>query len=137
MRNRKVRRHRHDERYVLTERALILVFVESQALFTWLPVDKEHISRLHLCRPQQPRERGDHMALDRALQVARPISLVRPFFEQELPSFVRYSEREGDRRRIEHPFLYLRELDLQHIGKLLLLQWVKHHDVVQTVHKLG
>src|SRR5215469_1942781 len=96
--NRQLRRHRHDKRYLFTERAPILVFAESQALFAWMAVDEEHVARLHLCLPEQPCERRDHMALDRALQVARPISLVRPFLEQELPPLVGYFKREGDRR---------------------------------------
>src|SRR5215469_13682213 len=77
--NRKLRRHRHDKRYLFTERAPNLVFAESQALFACMTVDEEHVARLHLRRPQQPCERRDHMALDSALQVARPISLVRTF----------------------------------------------------------
>lgn len=41
-----------------------------------MPTDDKHITRTHLCGCQEPRKRGDHTALDGALQVASTISLV-------------------------------------------------------------
>jgi hypothetical protein len=63
-----------------------------------MPIDDEHVARLHLPGGQQPSKRGDYMALDSALQMPRSITLVGSLLQQELSSFTRYSKLKGTRR---------------------------------------
>jgi hypothetical protein len=99
-------------------------------------IDGKHITRVQLRRGKQPRNRADEIALDCALQMARSISLVGTFFEQEIPSFARYSKQKGTPCRIRYALLSFPDLDFKLFIKLLALQWMKYHLLVQPVHKL-
>lgn len=60
-----------------------------------MAIDEKRITRAQLRRSDQSCERADQMALDGALQVARPIPLIGALSEEELPSFLRNSKQEG------------------------------------------
>src|SRR5208283_5271082 len=98
---------------------------------------EKQITRPHLRRGEQPRNRTDYIALDGALQVACSISLVRALLQQEQPCFVRYPKLEGTRRTIRYALLHLPQFNVRHFIKFVALQRMERHHFVQAVHKLG
>jgi hypothetical protein len=71
-----------------------------------MPIDQKHITWAHLRRGQKPRKRGDYIALNGTLQVARSIPLIGPFLQQELTSFSRYSKQKMARRGLQEALLH-------------------------------
>src|SRR5713226_10786909 len=94
-RGRKGARVRRCKRHLSKGGPLFRVPLKGQPFFARMPIDEKQITGPQLRRSQQPCERADQMTLDRALQVARSIPLVGTLFEQELSSFLCYSEQEG------------------------------------------
>jgi hypothetical protein len=117
-------------------RTLFRILQECQPFIPWMTINEKHIARAHLCRGQQPGKWADKIALDGAFQVARSVPLIGPLFEQELPSFSRYSEQERSRSRIQHALLHLPEFDLQYFIQFITLQWVKHDQLIEPVDEL-
>src|SRR6267154_268654 len=117
-------------------RTLFRILQECQPFIAWMTINEKHITRAHLCRGQQPGKWANEIALDGTFQVARSVPLIGPFFEQELSSFLRYSEQEGSRCRIQHALLHVLEFDFQYFIQFISLQWVKYDQFIEPVDEL-
>src|SRR5581483_274178 len=109
---------------------------ECQASQLLVPINADQVAEVDLFGRQQVRQRVHYVPLKRPLQVPRPVPLVRPFLQQEIPCRRRHPKQKLPPRRLQYPLLHLPQLDLQYLFQLRPLQRMEHHHLVQPVHEL-
>jgi hypothetical protein len=67
-----------------------------------IPINAHQVAQMHLFGSQQVRQRINDVPLDRALQVPRPIALVSPFLQQEIPARTSHAKQELPLGRLQN-----------------------------------
>src|SRR6516225_3838567 len=120
--------HRHREVFAFAN--------EIQAVFRAAPVDADQIATVNLLGGEQIGHRENHVALNRALQVARSIALVGAFLKQELAARLRDTEKELALRCFENTLLNHGQLDVEDLLELCPVQRMEDHNLIEAVHEL-
>src|SRR5712691_4586346 len=95
------------------------------------------IAALDLSRGDEIRQRLDQQALNGALQVARSVSGIDAFSQQEIPTAFCDVDREwsASGSGLNAP-LHRIQLNVDNSAQLIIAQRLKHYDLVQTVDEL-
>src|SRR6266576_460563 len=119
----------------LYERALAFAY-KREPVVALVPIDTHQVAQVDLIGGQQIRQRIHDMPLYGAFQVPCTVTLVGAFSKQEVAASLGHAEEKLPLGGVQDALLHLTQLDIEHFIKLLALQRVEYHHLVQAVHEL-